>query len=131
MAKHRIPAPAYWDVVDAIEDGKKLAKEAEAWQRAYVKGKGLYLDSVNFGTGVITKLQPSGAYKAVGHIPQADLDKAHEMVDAVRDANDEIDHKINALAKRYTVFPDQINIKTGEVAESDFETMKEPEKEEA
>lgn len=122
--KRKIPGTAFWSISDAIEAGLKLGKKLKEWQRNYVRDHGLYLGDVNFTSGLISELK-DGAAVPVGHMEQEDMVKSHEVIDAVSEANDGIEHKIRVIARRYGVRPHQLNLKTGEVEEMDSKTLEE------
>ncbi|KKK66914.1 hypothetical protein LCGC14_2959310 [marine sediment metagenome] len=126
MAERRIPAADFWSIVDLVEAAKEASVEGEKWQKAYAKSKGRFLDEINFITGAIAETLPDGSLRVTGHMDQGDLDVVWGITEKVGKMNRDVTHKVQKLAGRFRVFPDQIDIRSGVVSEARFETIKEP-----
>ena len=115
MPEKRIPAVDFWELEALNEAGAEAIKEGVVWRRGYVKGHGLYLDDVNFVSGLVTVLLPDGTRRPVRHIPQEDIDEADGFLQKVDEANVKLKERIRFLAKRYGALPHQIDVLTGAI----------------
>lgn len=129
--KRRIKGEAFWKIhgfLKSIEDAQEALKK---WTDDRAKELGKYRDQINWQTGLIydpmVEIVDGRIVrgKSIARVPDAMMDEYNAKLDSLRTIDRDLGDYRDQLARRIGVFPQDIDLKTGEVSPADFEELEE------
>lgn len=129
--KRRINGRDFWRVKEFFKRIEAARKKLQDWRDDVLEEQKFYPDQVNWVTGAVYDWNAEIADghvvrgRIVDRLPRPALAAHRSLVRDLEKIDEELGAFRDLLAGRLNVFPDDINLKTGEVAESGYEELDE------
>ena len=131
--KKRIAGAAFWKIQKVLQDIEKQAKELREWREEQAQKLEAYPYQLNWGLGVVYEMDCEvstvGGREVVtngkiqGKIPQEILDEDKAKRDVIENADRTLGEFRDKIAKKLAVHRDDINLKSGVIAEGEYDDL--------